>query len=213
MRTRLVLLVISALVLTSAAAFAVVDGFSLVLDAPKGLMSLPAVPLNPAPADIFGSIPIHYMLTRWNADTQSWITYNKFSPGPFGNMLIGEGYWMKTSSSGQSIAYQGLTDTDTMDIWMSLPISGWNVIGNPFSFNYTWANAKVTDGNETISVSEAKTRGWLNSKMNWWDGSIQSWRTVGIPGDFANVQALYPWHGYYLKSNVDKIALILESPL
>ena len=213
MRTRLVLLVISALVLTSAAAFAVVDGFSLVLDAPKGLISLPAVPLDPAPADIFGSIPIHYKLTRWNADTQSWIPYSQFSPGSFGNLLIGEGYWMKMSSSGQSINYQGLTDTDAMDIWISLPKAGFNLIGNPFSFNYAWANAKVTDGNETVSISVAKSRGWLNSRMNWWDGPNQSWRTVGIPTDFPYTDVLYPWHGYYLKSYVDKIALILESPL
>ena len=218
MRTRLVLLSVLVFLAFSAAAFADVSGFSQSLATPKGLMALPAVPLDPAPGVVFGTVPIHYNLTRWNADTQSWVTYNKFSPGLFGNMLIGEGYWMKTGSSGLGVDYQGLTDTDTMDIWISLPKAGWNLIGNPFSFDYTWANAKVTDGNETVSLATARAapRQWLVTKMNWWNEATQGWATVGIPADiFYTTAVLHPWHGYYLKTNPghDKLALILESPL
>ena len=212
MRTILVLLGVLAFLAMSVAAFAVVDDFPYTMYTPNTLMAMPAVPLEPAPATVFGSVPIHLKLMRWNADTQSWISYSQFNPAQFGNILIGEGYWMKTTTA-QPVNYQGLTDTDAMDIWISLPQAGWNLIGNPFPFNYTWANAKVTDGNETISMASAKSRGWLKSKMDWWDGEYQSLRTCGISTDFPYTQELYPWHGYYLKSNIDKLALILESPL
>lgn len=215
MRTRLVLLGVLAFLVISAAALAVVDDFPFTLSNGKTLMALPGVPLEPAPTSVFGSITIDQRLTRWNADSQGWITYSQFSPSQFGNLLIGEGYWMKTTTSGLGINYQGLTDTDTMDIWISLPKVGYNLIGNPFSVNYPWVNAKVTDGNETISITEARSRLWLKSKMDYWDGDLQSWRSVGISIDFPTTQQLLPWHGYYLKTLAghDRLALILESPL
>lgn len=211
MRTRLVLLVFSAVLLISAAAIAVEAPFPYTLSAGKNLVAMPAVPLNPDPAAVFDGIPIEGVLIRWDAATQSSHAYDEWDPDYFGNVLIGEGYWI-TTESGASSSYQGLTDTDSMDIWISLPKAGWNLIGNPFSYEYTWGDAKVTDGNETISLAEARDRGWLNSVAIWWDAPAGSSRDVGCPDDWCYTDVLYPWHGYWVTSNIDKIALILEAP-
>jgi hypothetical protein len=211
MRSKLVLLVFSAVLLISAAAIAVEAPFPYTLSAGKNLMAVPAVPLDPDPAAVFGSIPIDGVLIRWDAATQSSHAYDEWDPDYFGNVLIGEGYWL-TTASGASSSYQGLTDTDSMDIWISLPKAGWNLIGNPFSYEYTWGDAKVTDGNETISLAEARDRGWLVSVATWWDASAGSSRDVGCPDDWCYTDLLLPWHGYWVRSNIDKIALILEAP-
>lgn len=214
MRTRLVFLIFLALLLTSAAAIAVVNDFPYTLSPGKNLIAVPAVPLNPDPAAVFGTVPIDGLLIRWDAATQSSRAYDEWDPGYFGNVLIGEGYWI-TTASGASSTYQGLTDTDSMDIWISLPKAGKNLIGNPFSFDYLWANAKVTDGNETVSLATAAAapRSWINTVAIWWDAPAGSSRDVGLPDDYAYTDYLHPWHGYWVTSNIDKIALILESPL
>ena len=221
MRTRLVFLVFFTLVLTSVAAIAVVDDFPYTLSRGKNLIAVPAVPLNPHPGEVvdgrppvFNGIPIDGLLLRWDAVAKSSKSYDELDPGAFGNVLIGDGYWL-SSAAGASSSYQGLTDTDTMDIWISLPRAGLNLIGNPFSFDYLWANAKVTDGNETISLYDASQygRGWILSIATWWDAPYQSSRDVGLPDDLCFTDYLHPWHGYWVRSNVDKIALILESPL
>jgi len=211
MRTKLLLLVFSAVLVISAAAIAVEAPFPYTLSAGKNLVAMPAVPLNPDPAAVFDGIPIEGVLIRWDAATQSSRAYDEWDPDYFGNVLIGEGYWI-TTASGASSSYQGLTDTDSMDIWISLPKAGRNLIGNPFSYEYTWGDAKVTDGNETISLEQARDRGWLNSVALWWDASAGSSRDVGLTDDWCYTDVLYPWHGYWVTSNIDKIALILEAP-
>lgn len=215
MRTSLVLLGVFAFLAISVAAFAIPGDFSLTLEQGKNMICLPAVPLNPAPEDVFGTVPINAgQLKRWDAEGKGFQTYYDGNSG-FGNMLLGDGYWITAGTPGQEIDYQGLTDTDSMDIWISLPKTGLNLIGNPFSFNYVWENAKVTDGNETVSMYLASRppRSWLSSIMPYWDAVGKGFLKVGLPDDNQWSEELTPWTGYWLTSKIDKIALILESPL
>jgi len=178
---------------------------SAVNQAGKALFSLPAEPITVTPASIFPDIPIHYNLTRWNRATQSWITYNQFSPGLFGNLDLDNGYWLKVNNP-YTITYQaypGYPGSRTQ----SLPKAGWNLIGCPFPTDHKWADMRVTQGDTTVSLQQAKTNGWINSKGTWWDSVTQSWKTVGLPNDFPNTQYLKPWHGYYFKTNVDNLTL------
>ena len=221
MRTRLVLLGILSLLMLSAVAMAVVDDFTHSLHSQLSLIAIPAVPLNPHPSEtqyglppVFDGISVDGRLSRWDSVGKGTYTYDENDPALFGNMLIGEGYWLNMGAA-DTMSYQGLTDTDTMHIWISIPKAGWSLIGNPFSFNYYWPNAKVTDGNETVSLELAcqAPRNWLSSTMNWWDETGQGTRDVGLPDDACYTEELYPWHGYWIVTKVDKLALILESPL
>lgn len=166
--------------------------------------------MNPNPPDVFGSVPVDARLIRWEAPTQSLCTYDEWMPEEFGNMLVGDGYWLRATAAGR-VSYPALDDLDSMDIRVSLPKAGWSIIGNPFSYNFPWESAKVTDGIETISLTEARTRLWLNSIGLWWNSDTQSLCEVGMPDDYAISNQLLPWHGYWVHVTKDSIALILES--
>jgi len=175
------------------------------------LLALPGIPVDPAPTSVFGSTAIDGCLYRWEAATQSLFIYDTWTPEMFGNMLLTDGYWLQTGAD-TTVSFTGLNDNNSMDVWVSLPKAGWALIGNPFNAEFTWANAKVVDGNVTISLQQAaKTEGWLNSQGFWWDSTTQSLNDFGIPDDWVPYETLLPWHGYWVQSYVDKIALILES--
>lgn len=175
------------------------------------LMTIPGIPIDPAPASVLPPIPLDQMLYRWDAATQSLVYYDSWLLEQYGNMLLTDGFWLVTDAP-QTISYAGLDDNNSMDVWISLPKAGWAIIGDPFDREYTWENAKVVDGNVTISLQQAaKVEGWLNSSGYWWDSSTQSLCDFGIPDDFPSFETLQAWHGYWVQSYVDKIALILES--
>jgi len=178
---------------------------SAVSQAGKALISLPAEMVDPTPTVIFPDIPIHYKLTRWNRATQSWVTYNQFNPSLFGNLDIDNGYWLKVTAP-YTINYQALPGYAGSSTH-SLPKAGWNLIGWPFPDERLWSGMRVTLGGNTVSLKDAKANGWVISRATWWDSTIQSFRTVGLPTDFPNTQYGKPWHGYYFKSLVDNLTL------
>jgi hypothetical protein len=211
MRLCFTVLVLLAVIATAASASVVTHSYSV----PAGwsLFALPGIPLTPDPPTVCGTIDIDGRLYRWDAATQSLILYDMWSPESFGNMLLTDGYWLNSSASG-SISYSGLNDNDSMDVWISMPKRGWTLMGNPFSGNFEWPSAKVTDGNVTVSITDAcRTYDWLFSTGYWWDNSTQSLIDIGLEDDWPTTTTMQAWHGYWLQSKVDKIALIFESTL
>lgn len=175
------------------------------------LLALPGIPVDPTPPNVFAGIDIDGRMYRWDAAVQGLFIYDSWSPEMFGNILLTDGYWLETDSYA-TVSFSGLDDNNSMDVWVSLPKAGWSLIGNPFNSEFTWENAKVVDGNVTISLQQAaKTEGWLNSLGYWWDSSTQGLNEIGIPDDFPQYETMQPWHGYWVESFVDKIALIFES--
>lgn len=185
--------------------------------APPGwsLMCLKGIPLDPDPVSVFGSVEvIDSRLSKWNAALQGAEMYDAFDPELFGNVLLTDGYWLKnTTYSDETVSFSGLDDNDTMDIWISLPRKGWTMIGYPFSYPFLWSNAKVTDGNTTKSLRDASQWGanWMCSVGYGWDEVHQGAFDVGVGDDFPLEDSLRPWHGYWIRSNKDKLALILDS--
>lgn len=214
MKLGVLLLVCAALVGLAVSASAIVTSIGGPLYNGWNLLAVPGVPINPAPTSVFPTgLRVDGYLYRWDAATQSQIMYDEWSPDVFGNMLLGEGYWLSVDTTvATSYSCSGLNDTDIMDIWISLPKSGFTMIGNPFSYNFPWANAKVTDGNVTVSMEvAAKTNNWLQSIAWGWDSPTQSQFDMGIPADWPTEDFLRAGNGYWVVSYQDKLALILES--
>ncbi|MBP6963173.1 MAG: hypothetical protein KBC96_02085 [Armatimonadetes bacterium] len=206
------------LVLVSLAAMLPASAALTTITSPPGtvvsgwsLIALPGIPVDPDPLVVMNGIDIDGKLTRWDAATQSLYQYDLWTPEVFGNMLLTDGYWVQSDSPG-TISYAGLDDNNSMDVWISLPKAGWSLIGNPFNRDFTWADAKVVDGNVTVSLQDAAyTNNWLSSVGMWWDAGTQSLYDIGLPDDWPYTETMQAWHGYWIQSNVDKIALILES--
>jgi len=178
------------------------------------VIAMPGIPLDPNPPSVFGELPIDNVLCRWSNLDQSWKFYDPWSPQEFGNVLLTEGYYYYYQPGGPTqISYSGLNDADTMDVWVSLPKTGWHLIGNPFNHSYQWPGTKLTDGNVTVSLeTAARTPGyeWLDSIGWWWEASSQSLKTIGLEDDFPDTTQMEHWHGYWVQTRVDKIAMIFQ---
>ena len=212
MKLRVLLLVLLVVVGSIASTSASVTDLSGTLYPGWNQIALHGVPIDPAPPSVFDNgMRLDSMLYRWEGATQSMYMYDEWNPDAFGNLLLGEGYWL-FSDTELPYSYSGLDDTDSMDIWISLPKAGWTMIGDPFSKEFPWENAKVTDGNVTVSMQVAsKVNNWLNSTAYWWEGDTQSGYDLGIPEDWPSTLNMKPKHGYWVNSYQDKLALILES--
>ncbi|MBP6963459.1 MAG: carboxypeptidase regulatory-like domain-containing protein [Armatimonadetes bacterium] len=173
------------------------------------LIAVPAIPSDPSPDVVLSGIPIDGALYRWEASVGGLYTYDTWTPDIFGGILLGDGYWMQ-SPSAKTISYQGRYQTD--DQWITLPTAGWTLIGHPFTQSREWENVKVANGIYVLGMSDAShLEGWMNSLGYWWDSGSQGLYDFGLPEDWVAQTALAPWHGYWVQSNVDDLALIVPA--
>ncbi len=186
----------------------------------KNLIALPGIPVEPSPVKVFSAIDsgdgmgLDARLTRWIAPFQSvllWDAWDQNAIDKFGNMLVGDGYWLTLGSADpKQFSYKGLTDTDGMDTWISLPRTGMTLIGNPHSYSVKWESIEVTDGTKTVSMSDAcRKELWIDPLVYGFDSSRQRIVVVGMADDYPDSEFLEPWHGYWVKSLKNNIALIV----
>ena len=213
MKLRVLMFSLVVLVGACIPAFAAVSSHGGTIYPGWNFLALDGVPLDPSPANVFAGVTVNNLLYRIDPATKNQWRYDEIQPDLFGGMLLGDGYWLLSyESTPVTYSYQGLDDTDDMDIWVSLPTQGWSLIGNPFSYNYPWELAKVTDGNVTVSMqTAAKTNFWLNSIIYRIDSETQNQIWVGIPDDAMLEDALLPKNAYWINTYQDKLALILEA--
>ncbi len=206
------------------------------------MVSAPLVPFNPIPSDqligftndgVFDPLDIDFSgsLSRWDAPSQSMVGWSSFDPTTFGNVLLGDGYWLFQSGAG-TVAYDGVPDGvpdggGTMtDMWVSLPgnqndaadAGGWHIIGTPFDHDVSFSkvpssllgdNILVTDGTTTKTREEAVIALWVNDPMTGWNGATQSEVTAGY--FFPDSEYLEAGKSYWVKTNKDNLALIVPA--
>jgi hypothetical protein len=198
------------------------------------LFALPAIPTTPGPGAVFDEIGgdegVDYRsLYRWDAPLQGLVRFDMWAPDDFGNLLLGDGYWIRFDPGDPNqVSFTGITDNDSTDMWISLPKAGWTIIGHPYSYPqpetapgepyyvgtpYLWDNVSVTDGTVTKSMYDACQYGanWLDSTAFWFDSSNQSLINLGLSDDFPQCDSLIAWHGYWVRTFRDNLALILDA--
>lgn len=83
-------------------------------------------------------------------------------------------------------------------------------MGQPFDHDTYWSDVKVHNGEEVVTMEDAcRSKGWMRSIGYWWDSSTQSLYTVGLADDWPDSEVLQPWHGYWVQSDADPLALIV----
>jgi len=205
------------------------------------MVSAPLVPFVSTPWNglsgsakgVFDPVDIDFggSLSRWDASTQGMVGWSMFVPDAFGNILLGDGYWLYQPGSG-SVTYDGVPDGvpdgvgNMTDMWVSLPggqtdgvdAGGWHIIGTPFNhpicfskeqMNLLGDNICVTDGSTLKTWGEAVAALWVDDPMVTWDGVTQGNATAGY--FFANDEFLRPGKGYWVHTNKDNLALIIPS--
>lgn len=180
------------------------------------LISVPAIPTNPAPPDVFadyGADAIENNLYRWDAAAQGIYLYSMWTPEDFGNILLTDGYWLNLGEAGANqLSFEAITDNDDTDMWISLPKTGWTIIGCPFSYPVDWNTVEVTDGTATVPLANVRDQ-WLHTYTYWWDSTVPGGglRTMGLDDDWTDTVMLEPWHGFWVQSLVDNLALIVPA--
>jgi len=173
------------------------------------LIGCPTVPLDPAPGSVFAGYTD--LILRWDplkAGGAGYVSYDEFSPEDFGNVLLGDGYWVFKSSAGSgNVSYSGADVSG--DHWISLPKAGWTLIGYP---NLTPTSVRydallVTNGIETKSMADAYAAGWISDSGLIWVGG--GYASVGLPDAFPSYEEISGGQGCWLFTNVDNLALIV----
>jgi len=195
------------------------------------LVCAPLVPFNPDPNDVFDGAPygVDGLLTRFDAPSSGNITYDSLDPQAFGNILLGDGYWLY-SYGGGTIDFDGVPDGvpdgsgNMTDMWISLPgnqldgqdAGGWHLIGHPFNHDTpvddgsgTGANIYFTDGTTLKNWSEAAAAGWVADAMITYD-NVAGNLNVQFDG-LGDDDTLRPAHGYWLFTYKDNLAMIIPA--
>lgn len=225
----LLVLVASAVCSAATAMYDVYQGFNLI--------AAPIVPFNSDPTVVFAGSHdgVDGTLSRWDP-TNGGVYYDSLDPGGFGNILLGEGYWLQQTGTGH-ITIDGVLDGvpdgsgKKTDMWISLPGNqadagvnppsggGWHLIGNPFddvipvdSGSGVGDRIKFTDGTVLLNWSEA-----ANPPYAWVSATLSGWTPAGGGVDvqfdgLGSDDSLRPGMGYWLQTTKDNIAMIILAP-
>lgn len=186
-------------------------------------ISAPLVPFNPDPLSVFSGINVVGTLSRYDAPSQSGVIYDDLEPEVFGNILLGDGYWL-LSDGTYTVSYDGVPDGvpdgsgNMTDMWISLPgnqldpadAGGWHLIGQPFDHDTNVvANLYLTDGTTLKTWEEAVDAGWCGNTLFAFDPTTQS--GLGVSYDIADDDHLRANQGYWFYTQKDNLALIIPA--
>lgn len=179
------------------------------------MIGFPTVPLSPSPADVFanysdqgmtGGDAVAYHLSRYNPVTRSLTDWDPDDPF-WGNILIGDGYWLYKEDAGtQTFSYQGVDVSG--DHWLSLPRAGWTLIGYPNNTpaQVNFEDLLVTNGIVTKPIVDAINDAWIDEFAITYDNATRSNKDVGVDGDYTTLQK---GKGYWFRTKLDNLALIV----
>lgn len=230
----LVLVLALALLVGAACCAANVSSCQYDVYAGWNLISCPLVPFNPDPTVVFAEAPqgVYNNLTRWDP-TYGGITLSEDEPETFGNILLGDGYWLLCYSGPTTLHFSGVVDgvatgpnpSDRTDMWISLPgntvqnTGAWHMIGNPFAHyvpvnepdDWTGKNILFTDGTVMLTWEQASKPPytWVNAQMDGWNAASGG-LTVRYDGD-GDFDYLAPGQGFWLMTYKPNIAMIIKA--
>lgn len=182
------------------------------------LFSVPFAPLSTQTAlsDVVtaadGSMLSVYRQARWDPESGSYRLFNYPGiPSDFGASLQpadvragegalpaegvasvtlprGVGYWLDLRQDAVLMSSTYVDDGRSYAIELT---RGWNQIGNPFPFPVGWGSVLVSYLNETVSITDAVSRGWISSSLFSYEAG--AYRAVAAPSGL-----LDPWKGYWV---------------
>ena len=165
------------------------------------LVSIPLQPADGAPASIFADVQPPLRLYDYVAGQ----TVGVGEPG-FRNVAPGRAYWM-LNPSPTTVDVRGDLVSPTSSFTVPLT-AGWNAVGTPWLSEVEWSDARVSvrSGAETLPLSQAIGRGWVEGEL----------RDPNTSGGYATVApnsgaALEAWQGYLAFATV-QAQLIFGAP-
>lgn len=87
---------------------------------------------------------------------------------PLATPPAGLGYWLYVYDNQIPIPDAAGASIKGMPYQIGL-YTGWNMVGNPFSYPVSWANVVVEYAGERLTMAEAVSRGWISDNVFRWD--------------------------------------------
>jgi hypothetical protein len=171
------------------------------------LMSLPNQPVFPAPADVFGDIPIDMRLYRYDAALQGYVGYGEGEP--FGDCTVRDGYWLWLEAPAV-VDYLGMPSQTEQEI--PLPDQGWHMVGYPFPVAGLIASFEVLDtiSQQRVSFNTAVELGWIEPVFYGWSPDVLGYVAYWPGGSsLEGTDRLHPWFGYWVNTLRTQLALIM----
>lgn len=171
------------------------------------LLSIPGISTNPTAAAALPGIDLEGKLHAWDPLTQSMCTYSAWMPEAFPPLCVGIGFWLQVVQP-YNIVTRVISDDPDTDMWISLPVAGYTIVGHPFTSPRRVNGCHITDGLEMLSVAEAAARGWLDGGIFFWESSAAA--LCYIDAQWDDNAEFSPWHGYWVQSLKPNLALIVS---
>jgi len=154
---------------------------------------------NPAPQALFDGIDLKDKLYKFDNSLQSNSPYN-------GPIKPQDGYWFKnTDNNIQVLRCYGKAITG--DFTVKIPRAGWANFGSPRGI--PWNNCIIKYNNASYTIKQAKTSGLINSTIKMFDAYRQEIVNIGLPGELTGNTFLKPNKGYWIRTLVDNIELLI----
>jgi len=157
------------------------------------LLSVPFVPVPDTPEAVFGDDVSPLYIFWWDPVQGKYVTPTQIDPG--------RGYWLYLFGQ-TTIDVTGLVPEEDYEV--PLGPKGWHMISTP-TVNVFWRYCEFRVGGETKTWSDAVQAEWI--EPFFWQYDVATGQYVAYGENPADV--LRPWVGYWIKTNVDNVTVIL----
>ena len=124
---------------------------------------------------IFGVDPGALLISRWDPTTEAYHRYWETPTDTFLQQELGRAFWLTTADAIMlNISGQPAPAGDFSVGF----VTGWNMIGNPFTADCDITTATVTQLGEELSLGDASRRGWARDYMWRYDAFLRSYKLV-----------------------------------
>jgi hypothetical protein len=108
---------------------------------------------------------------------------------------VGMGFWIHTGSVDEVISTAVQVPTATVYVPVE---SGWNQIGNPFTFDVQLADTRIRYQGEEVTLEQAQTNHWISMYLFGYDPASGGYVMTMPPSGVLNAVS-----GYWLRAYVD----------
>lgn len=161
-----------------------------------------------------------WRVSRWDIFNATYIRFGEpdypvelgLNPLPF---VPGMGYWVVENVVDDCVLDIVESQIDlgavNQQVYYGVPIegpqnahAGMNMLANPYPYEYDWRNTMITDGNDTLSLTDAALALWVNPYAAIWLPSSKQYQVINFTG--STPPYMIPVWGGFLFQQIDPLA-------
>ena len=172
----------------------------------------------------------NWRVSRWDVEYGKYVRYQEPDHPGYGpdmeppDFAPGLGYWIiQDVDDGVVIDFEeeqidggAVFQNDYHPVALQKPQNshaGMNMLANPYPYLYDWRETQVTDGVDTLSLTEAALADWIMGYAAGWDHEVRNYKYFNFDPSATEDYLLSNWEGIIFQQFVDdKDLTILYTP-